>query len=147
MIIDNKLVFRIEQIAIAPSRSMPGEARKLLREIGANEWSSDTVEASGSVFGVGCDNAADLEFNYQICEGKEFEVLHYHDSMNWLSYSAGESPTVSHFGMHCDAQELKLWKAFFAKRNIRIAQEVITNSHTNPAIKDTRPPASSPGWV
>ena len=46
--------------------------------------------------------------------------------------------SVSHLGMHCTADELELWQEFFAERGIGIAQEVVTDSHTNPVISGKR---------
>lgn len=136
MIKDGKLIFKIEQIAISPPES--GPAMDLLKEIGATEWSVDTVVAEGSVFGDYASNKAELNFNYDVCDGKEFEVLKYIGGPNWIAASVGNYPCVSHLGMHCDAEELHLWKQFFAKKQIRIAQEVHTISHTNPVIKGKR---------
>jgi hypothetical protein len=136
MIQDGKLIFKIEQIAISPPSSQ--QAIDFLSEIGADTWSNDTVVAEGSVFGDYSQNKADLNFNYDICDGKEFEVLKYISGSNWISVSVGNYPCVSHLGMHCDAEELKLWKEHFAKRKIRIAQEVHTISHTNPVIAGKR---------
>ena len=40
--------------------------------------------------------------------------------------------------MHCSAEELVQWRAFFAERDIPVAQEVFTESHTNPVIAGQR---------
>lgn len=136
MIKDGKLIFKIEQIAIAPPDSV--QALDFMNDIGAEDWSIDTVVAEGSVFGDYASNRAELCFNYDVCEGKEFEVLKYVGGPNWIAASVGNYPCVSHFGMHCDAEELYLWKQFFVKKQIRIAQEVHTISHTNPVIKGKR---------
>jgi hypothetical protein len=45
---------------------------------------------------------------------------------------------ASHIGMHCTEAELESWRAFFASRNIAVAQEVFTKSHTNPVIAGKR---------
>jgi hypothetical protein len=40
--------------------------------------------------------------------------------------------------MHCTADELLKWRKFFRDRGIQIAQEVFTDSHSNPAIAGKR---------
>jgi hypothetical protein len=127
--------FKIDQIAIAPVCRT--QAMQVLKEIGATDWKEDVVTAQGTVMGEdGQENAARLAFNYQLCEGKEFEVLGYHAGKNWLDY--GRMGSVSHFGMHVTAEELEEWRAYFKSQGINVAQEVKTISHSNPAIKDTR---------
>lgn len=127
--------FVIEQIAICPRD--PAAAKKLLAEIGAAEFSEDHVVANGNVFGEEGRNEADLSFNYDIFAGKEFEVLNYTTGDNWMLH--GDRPnSVSHLGMHCSTEELVQWRAFFAEREIQVAQEVFTESHTNPVIAGKR---------
>lgn len=126
--------FLIEQVAIAPPN--PEKAIAFLKELGAVDWSKDHVCAFGKVFGDEDSNEADLAFNYNILGcAKEFEVLHYTEGNNWMN---AHGPSVSHFGMHCSAEELELWRAWFAERNIHVAQEVKTLSHTNPVIAGKR---------
>ena len=89
------------------------------------------------MFGKFDTTTAELSFNYDMFAGKEFELLHYIDGDDWMSY--GDRPnSVSHFGMHCSSEELEKWFKFFASRNIRVAQEVSTKSHTNPVIAGKR---------
>lgn len=127
--------FRIEQIAICPRD--PAAALALLTAMGAAEWAKDHVVANGAVFGEAGRNEADLAFNYNLFGGKEFEVLNYTEGNNWMLH--GERPnSVSHLGMHCSAEELVQWRAFFAERDIPVAQEVFTESHTNPVIAGQR---------
>ena len=128
--------FIIEQVAIAPKD--PVAARKLLSEIGAVDWSDDHVVAKGNVFGNPGTNEADLAFNYEIFAGKEFEILNYTTGDNWVDNPARGRNIVSHLGMHCSADELVKWRAFFADRGIKIAQEVMTQSHSNPVIAGKR---------
>jgi len=127
--------FTIEQIAIVPKD--PVAAKKLLSEIGAVEWAEDHVVATGNVFGNKGTNEANLSFNYDLFSGKEFEVLDYTSGRNWIDYR-GERNTVSHLGMHCTAEELLHWREFFKARDIKVAQEVFTDSHTNPVIAGLR---------
>jgi hypothetical protein len=129
------LRFVIEQIAICPAN--PSLARALLADLGATDWANDHVVALGSVFGVNGENEADLSFNYELFGGKEFEVLSYTAGNNWMKHD-GRANTVSHLGMHCSAADLLRWRAFFAERGIRVAQEVMTQSHTNPLIDGKR---------
>lgn len=127
--------FTIEQIAICPAN--PVAAKKLLTEIGAVEWHEDHVVANGAVYGEEGRNEADLSFNYDIFAGKEFEVLHYSHGDNWMN-RPDRMNSVSHLGMHCSADDLLKWRAFFAERGISVAQEVFTESHTNPVIAGKR---------
>lgn len=130
--------FKIEQIAIAPKNSKAALA--LLAAIGLTEWVKDTVSARGTVINNPGEsyNAAELSFNYQAApdDGKlEFEVLDYKVGPNWLQ---GRAQSVSHLGMHCTEEELVAWTELLAKHNIGVAQDVNTEAHSNPAIKDTR---------
>ncbi len=127
--------FIIEQIAIVPPRA--AQAIELLTEMGLGEWARDHVCASGTVFGIPGDNAADLAFNYEASSSKplEFEVLDYTSGRNWMDIHL---PSVSHLGMHCTEEELERWRAFFTSRGINVAQEVRTKSHTNPVIAGKR---------
>jgi hypothetical protein len=142
--------FVIEQMAVAPSN--PAAAKELLEALGlADRWVEDHVVAEGQVyqqprgggkpFPVQATNEADLAYAYQRGMPLELEVLHYTKGVNWLTGKAGGGSrrnTVCHLGMHCTKEELAEWKAFFAKRNISIAQEVGTISHTNPVIAGKR---------
>lgn len=127
--------FFIEQIALCPKD--PVAAKKLLSEIGAATWHDDHVVAQGLVYGLPGTNEADLSFNYEAFLGRELEVLNYTDGPNWMEEPSRVN-SVSHLGMHCSAEELVQWRAFFAERNIPVAQEVMTQSHINPAIAGTR---------
>ena len=129
------LKFTIEQIAICPKD--PISARALLRDIGAVTWHEDHVVADGKVFSEPGRNHADLAFNYEIFSGKEFEVLHYTSGSNWMQ-EEGRENSVSHLGMHCSSDELLRWREFFSARSIAVAQEVMTQSHSNPAIAGER---------
>lgn len=126
--------FKIEQIAIYPPD--PVKAIELLTALGATEWSHDVVVAEGRVrSNRGETNVGTLSFNYQLGDAKEFEVLNYKAGEHWMSQN---QHSVSHLGMHCDAGELSHWKRVFQQRNIAIAQEVNTISHTNPVIAGKR---------
>lgn len=143
--------FKIEQLAIMPKSI--NAAMELLTAMGCTEWSHDTVVAEGAVFGGHAQNTAELYFNYQLDRNTghgdnfkplEFEVLDYTDGQNWIEQADrdlpgnGPLPCVSHVGMHCSDAMLAEWKAFFEARNIPIAQEVNTTSHTNPVIAGMR---------
>lgn len=131
----SQLKFSIEQLAICPRD--PKAAKELLAAMGIGEWANDHVVAAGEVFGQAGANEADLSFNYDLFSGKEFEVLNYTTGDNWMEYD-GRPNSVSHLGMHCSAEDLERWKEFFAEREICIAQEVFTKSHTNPVIAGKR---------
>ena len=126
--------FAIEQVAICPPD--PKAAIELLTAMGAGEFAQDVVEAVGDVHGRRSSNVAHLAFEYGLLAGKEFEVLHYAAGDNWMRHANG--PRVSHFGMHCSAEELVDWRAFFSARQIPVAQEVLTVSHSNPVIAGQR---------
>lgn len=137
--------FVLEQLAICPPDRT--KAIKLLREIGLTSWAEDLVVAEGQVFGgTKATNVADLAFNYQTEDDAmgnspttkgnlEFEVLNYRTGPNWM---ANYEPSASHLGMHVTNQELHDWRKFFAARDIKVAQEVDTLSHTNPVIAGKR---------
>lgn len=131
--------FKIEQIAIAPKD--PERAKQLLADMDIHMTVNDHVTAEGTMFGCArVRNEADLAFNYDAIDatnGGEFEVLNYTAGENWVDESRGRN-IVSHLGMHVTAEELVAWRLFFAQRNIGVAQEVMTISHTNEAIKDKR---------
>lgn len=128
--------YKVEQIALCPRD--PVAAMNLLSEIGMKEWAKDIVVANGKVFGDEGSNVAQLSFNYTALQGaRELEVLHYTDGKNWMAEPSRVN-SVSHLGMHCSAEELVEWRAFFAERGIDVAQEVLTESHTNPVIAGKR---------
>jgi hypothetical protein len=127
------MTFNIEQIALCPKD--PAAARRLLRDMG-HTFINDHVTAEGTVFTIPARNEADLQFNYTALEkARELEILHYTKGENWMERSA---PRVSHLGVHCTAHELKRWRKFFEFRGIKVAQEVKTKSHANPAIAGKR---------
>lgn len=132
----SSLKFKIEQVAICPNN--PTLAKELLTAMGAAEWAEDHVRAIGAVYGTAGENEAHLSFNYDLLNaGNEFEVLHYTSGDNWMNRSSRLN-SVSHLGMHCSAEELERWRAFFAERDIAVAQEVMTVDHTNPVIRGKR---------
>lgn len=148
--------FKIEQIAL----SIPGaqRAQNFLAKIGLTEWFHDHVVATGRVFEVDvfkgqrgdCTNEADLRFNYQAGNGTdggagkplELEILDYTKGCNWIheniEYIDAHDNQVSHLGMHVTAAELAEWRKFFKEEGIQVAQEVVTDSHTNPNIAGQR---------
>ena len=127
------LKFKIEQLALCPAD--PAAAKELLTAMGAGAWAEDHVVAHGSVFGEEGRNEADLAFDYELFKGSELEVLHYTEGPNWMRAAPN---TVSHIGMHCSHEELLRWREFFDARGIGVAQEVLTESHTNPHIAGKR---------
>lgn len=130
--------FFIEQIALNPPN--PVKTRELLEALGMTDWVHDHVVAVGSVHGTdGLRNEANLAFNYQNTrpEGKplELEILNYTHGANWM---AGRPPSVSHLGMHCTEEELEQFaRKLFNEMGIKIAQAVMTESHTNPFLLET----------
>lgn len=129
--------FFIEQIALCPVD--PVRAKELLQAIGLTDWIDDHVVARGFVKGIGEGvNEADLRFNYQAtrpdAKPLEVEILHYTDGPNWMQRHA---PSVSHLGMHVTAQELAEIRTKMDDLNVRVAQEVFTESHTNAFLIET----------
>lgn len=141
--------FKIEQIAISvPQRD---GAVEFLQKIGLADWFYDRVYATGHVFDQrDVSNVANLAFNYQAGNGAdseagkplEFEVLEYTEGANWIGYNITQGYAhqnqVSHLGMHVTAEELLEWRALMSQEGVGIAQEVLTNKHENPAIRDKR---------
>lgn len=150
------LKFQIQQIALSIPDAQ--RAQDFLAKIGLTEWFHDHVVARGYVFkddpykGSNHEqvNEADLRFNYQAGNGAdegaskplELEILDYRSGDNWISENTCQDDAhdnqVSHLGMHVSAEELVQWRDFFAAEGVQVAQEVNTESHTNPVIKDSR---------
>ena len=147
--------FKIEQVALYPVN--PVKARSLLSDLGLSSWVHDTVVAAGEVFGEAVENEANLSFNYQAGNGEfvkeadglelapagfkplELEVLHYAEGPNWMDHRVSHHDSaVSHLGMHVTEEQLQEFDAVFRSHDIGIAQRVVTQSHTNEAIKDSR---------
>lgn len=136
--------FQIQQIALVTFQTP--QAKELLSALGLDEWIVDTVVAEGQVFGEDGSNVANLHFNYQAGSGAdagaakplELEILEYTQGPNWMAENASDMNSVSHLGMHVTAAELVQFREFFAARQIDVAQEVVTQSHTNEYIKDSR---------
>lgn len=136
--------FQIQQIALVVSQTP--QAKDLLTKLGLDTWILDTVVASGKVFGEPGQNTANLHFNYQAGSGSddeagkplELEILEYTEGPDWMSENASDFNSVSHFGMHVSADQLLQYREFFAQEGIEVAQEVVTQSHTNDYIKDSR---------
>jgi hypothetical protein len=131
------LKFKIEQIAICPK--VPSDALELLKDMGAKDWVKDQVYANGYLHkkDYAVSNIASLQFNYNLIQCKEFEILHYESGTNWMQ-DPPRTNSVSHLGMHCTEAELKKWFKFFEARNIFPIQEVHTHKHTNPEIAGKR---------
>lgn len=139
--------FKIEQLALHPRN--PEAAIALLTEMGLAEWAKDHVVARGAVRGIAGGNEADLAFCYQATRGiepgngcnvdvakpLELEVLHYTTGPHWMEV---HEPSASHIGMHVSEEELGEWHKFFTSRGIKVAQQVNTQSHTNPHIAGQR---------
>lgn len=141
--------FKIEQIALFPSNSV--SAREFLSDLGLSDWFHDNVVAKGEVFGDGGKNDAHLSFNYQAGNGSdkdagkplELEILDYTSGDNWMDRGIDGGDVawcgaVSHLGMHVTEEQLIEFDAVMRKHSIATAQSVVTQSHTNPAIKDSR---------
>lgn len=144
--------FVIEQIALKPAGRDVTRAMDLLRAIGLTEWVYDVVIAEGEVRNTPFrENRACLRFNYQASplpqqgatagatmpKPLELEVINYEAGDNFLE-TTGASAVVSHLAMHVSAEELVQWRAKFKEYGIKPIQDVVTKSHTNPAIAGKR---------
>lgn len=127
--------FVIEQLALYPND--PVAAKELLTDMGAKEWTLDNAYAAGEVRGASKENAAELQFNYDMADvgGLELELLHYTHGDHYMQGIEGRA---AHIGMHCEARDLQEWINFFADRGIGMAQCVNTYKHTNPHIAGKR---------
>lgn len=132
--------FKIDQLALAINPKREAEALRFLADCGIDNWTSDRVVASGTVFAKSCCNQAELKFNYEAFAGNELELLKYTSGDNWLSRarSGTTESMVSHIGMHCEEADLMDWRKVMIKYEIELAQEVWTDSHTNPRIANCR---------
>lgn len=128
--------FKIEQLALALNPKQRDVAMNFLSACGISNWTEDVVAATGTVFARSGANRAHLRFNYEAFDGKELELLEYVAGDNWLARL--DAPIVSHIGMHCSEEDLKAWRKVMAEFNITLAQEVWTDSHTNPRIRNCR---------
>lgn len=130
--------FKIGQLALALPLNAEDHtlALKFLAACGIRGWVEDTVCAQGTVNGCNARNTAKLRFNYDTFLGNELELLNYTQGPSWLNELS--LPTVSHIGMHCTEPELLKWRQLMADFRIEVAQEVWTESHTNPRIRDCR---------
>lgn len=130
--------FKVEQIALHVPN--PDHFKEALRLIGLTDWSEDHVWARGEVYGVPTVNQANLNFNYQLGPF-ELELIKYEEGNNWLSMRGTgiHRPGLSHLGLHiAPDRDMDKIIADFRKLGIDIAQQVTTDSHTNPAIRDQR---------
>jgi len=132
--------FKIEQVALYPFQAV--RALEFLKKIGLEDWTHDKVKALGYVHNHAGRNEANLAFNYTgLDHARELEVLDYTDGPNWMTKRAGRSgrdSRVSHLGMHVTAEELADWRLFMMAEGVSVAQEVFTDSHTNPVIAGKR---------
>jgi len=127
--------FPVDQVAIYSPN--PEKLLNLLRDLGCDEWFHDRVHAHGEVFESESGNVADLAFNYQLIPGVEFEVLHYREGDNWIEANGVDHINgLSHLGVH--VEDLDGAVRFMEARGFKIAQEVKTESHTNPHIANSR---------
>jgi len=127
---------KIEQIAFAAKD--PQKLIETLTKMGLKDWAHDEVVATGKVFGVPTTNKAELHFNYDF--GFELEILNYIEGRNWHTKrnKANDDIFLSHLGLHVEEAEMELIKRVMGIMGIKIAQEVYTDSHTNPVIKGKR---------
>lgn len=139
---------KIDQVAIATKDS--DKLIETLKQVGLTEWIKDKVVATGSVRGEeNQTNEANLAFNYQM--GIEFEVLEYTQGKSWhneLRKLEGDANFLSHIGFHLTddkeviagggevillsaEEKLQEIKAKMLQLGYKVAQEVLTDSHTN----------------
>ena len=140
---------KIDQVAIATMDS--NDLVNKLKFLGLDDWISDIVVAEGTVRGIKDQNTAILNFNYQM--GIEFEVLQYTSGQSWhdeLRKYEGCANFLSHIGYHlkdkvdeygatllAEAQLQEIKRKFLAA-GYKVAQEVLTLSHTNQYLIDQK---------
>lgn len=128
------LKFEIQQLSLCPPD--PKRARKLLTDMGAGPWAKDRVKADGEVFGDPAVNVSESSVEYALFTGEELEILCYREGANWMDLRPGADPhRVSCIGMTCLEEDLAAWRTFFKRRQIGVAQETQSRSHTHPTNK------------
>lgn len=137
--------FKFEQIALSVDPLRRAVALALLDELGITDWHEDHVNATGTVGGESVHkNTAHLAFNYQATSEKplELELLQYTNGFNFVDDAKDmhrADAIATHIGMHVTAEQLENEvRPIFERFMIKTSQEVKTDSHTNPAIKDSR---------
>lgn len=128
------LTHKIEQVAFACAD--PSAIINIAQSFGLKNWSHDTVVAKGHVFGLPATNKAELHFNYEL--GIELELIKYLEGFNWHRRRHPQYIFLSHMGFHVDEAKMQKCKSQLAAAAVEIAQEVITQSHTNPVIAGKR---------
>lgn len=123
----------LDQVAFYAKGAVGVEQAKASLELFDAEWTEDIVIGQASVWGgVWAASKARLLFNYDL--GMEVEILTYLEGPHWHQNSKELQTSVSflsHIGFHVNAGELP-------DLPFRVAQELITISHTNPAIAGRR---------
>lgn len=129
-----------EQIAVHDSANFD-LLRVFKDRLGHGDWIGDTVYATGVLRNVSkpsgyaaIENVAALWFNYSVVPGKEFELIHYTEGPNFLENQVPGG--TSHFGMHVDS--IKGHHEALIRRGFVLIQEVVTQHHASPAVKDRR---------
>jgi len=134
---------KLTQIAIGVRKDSRVYVENIKKHLGAIEWIFDTVLFSGSVFDRETKSTkAELNFNYDLIPGIEFEILEYTEGDNWhVQRGSGTSsePFISHIGVHIDNwSEFQSIKNKLMESGIGIAQEAKTFSHSNENIPANR---------
>lgn len=136
-------LLKIDQIAFLARNDEDERAiKKQLRLTNAN-WVEDEVVAKGYVQGARVPgtprgpqtNRAKLLFNYDF--GIELEILRYIDGPNYADQAGLKSCRICHIGAHVEkGKEIPPGlEAFVIPTSM--AQEVTTQSHTNPFLIET----------
>ena len=148
--------FKIEQVAIFFPESTGSTHLMLMQDLfgdAGSQWIHDSNVAEGRVLRQtnqprGKSDYADsykdvtvkghLLFNYG--SDIELEFLQYDGKDHWMRrFDEKNTPVVSHFGMHVSPVQLDRWRSYLTGNfGFKVAQEVRTVEHTNPAIKDER---------
>jgi len=135
---------KIEQVAIGVRAGQANEKVKAIREIlGAVDWIHDTVKFSGEVDNDKTEcTVANLNFNYDLIPGVEFEIIEFIDGINWHEFrnsNQPDTPFISHLGLHIDDyDEFDEVKNKLLKAGLNIIQEANTFEHSNPKVPDNR---------
>lgn len=124
---------KIDQVAFY-TEDLARTREEFGRLFGMTDWIQDIAIGHGTVFDVPISHqVGELWFNYQ--NGFEVELLHYHTPVHWHAVRGGQrSPRLSHLGIH--VQDMALARLPYEKAGWKVAQELWTDSHTNPYLRE-----------
>jgi hypothetical protein len=141
----------VDQIAFLVSADALPNVQLFMGGLGHSDWATDRNVAQGTVFGQQTQVQGVLNFSYSYVnvkpgmtsKGVEFELLTYdaptQTNTDWHSARAAATGVplppckLSHLGFHVPNVEL-VKQHLVTEGGLVIAQEVLTESHTNPFL-------------